>query len=186
MVLTVHEPIDQAQDGHQYHAQEHGIHPTVVPVAECGLRRHGFPGLKQKMQSDGGRRRPEEILAQFALNTGSLPNSLTRCNTTSVTQGTVTRRSNPHPDSTLRSIATDGNGTDLYLAPQQRMMQNTVSRFRVGAIADLWVVCNWLRLDCFSGKPGLAEPLSKRPAVRRFSILAFWHESVVRAATSVC
>jgi hypothetical protein len=177
MVLTVHEPIDQAHDGHQHHAEEQGIDPAVVPVAGCGLGRHGLPGLKEKMQGDGGRRRPEEKLAQFALNTGSLPAGLLPCNTTSVTQGTVTWRNNPHPGSTQRSITTEGNGTHLYLAPRQRMMQNTI-RFRVGAIADLWVVCNWEGFDCFSGKPGLAEPLSKRAAVRRFSTLAFWQESI--------
>jgi len=61
-------------------------------------------------------------------------------------------------------------------------MQNGTSRFRVGAIADLSVICNWEGLDCFFGKPGLAEPsvLSKRAAVRRFSILTSWRDLVGR------
>ena len=85
-----------------------------------------------------------------------------------------------HDDSTQRGTSAEGEGAYLILARGQRMMQNMISRFRVGAIADLWVVCNWKGLDCFSGKLGLAEPtvLSKRPAVRRFSILASWQDCV--------
>ena len=176
MVLTVHERIDQAHDRYQHHCQEQGIHPSVVlRVARCGLGRHGLQRLKERMPRDGSRR-PEEILARFALNTGSLPASLTPHNATSVTQGMITCRDNPAP----RGGHAPGRTWPIKLVRRQWMMQNRASRFRVGAIADLWVVCNWEGLDCFSGKLGLAEPsvLSKRAAVRRFSILASWQGCV--------
>jgi hypothetical protein len=63
----------------------------------------------------------------------------------------------------------------LSLVPGQGMMQNIASRFRAGAIADLWAIGKRERLGCFFGKLGLAEPshLSARAPVCRFSILAF-------------
>lgn len=82
MVLAVHERVNQAHDRDQHHAKEQSIHPAVVG-AGCGLGRHGLPGLKEY---GGCRRRPEEILAQFALSTGSLPARVSLPNATSVTQ----------------------------------------------------------------------------------------------------
>jgi len=186
MSLMVHEAIDQAHDRYQYHAQKEAIDPDVFPIVGYGLGRHGRSGP----QKDGGataagngqrKYSPGSRLASRVTRAAYLPAASQR-NATSVTQGVVTSADNPQPDRTQKGITAEGNGSYLILALRHPMMQNRTSRFRVGAIADLSVICNWEGLDCFFGKPGLAEPsvLSKRAAVRRFSILTSWQDLVGR------
>jgi hypothetical protein len=65
-------------------------------------------------------------------------------------------------------------------------MQNGISRFRVGAIADPRVICIWEGLICFFGKPGLIARLivlNTATVCCIFTIPASWQPSARRAVS---
>ena len=70
----------------------------------------------------------------------------------------------------------------LSIAARQGMMQNKISWFRVGAMADLFAG-DWKGLDRLFAKHSLAEPsgFSSRAPVCEFSILACLQECVRRS-----
>lgn len=182
MALMVHEGINQTHDRHQYHAQEQGVDPGIFCIAGCGLGRHGRSRLKKDYRAAGGGQRkcsPGAHLSSGVTKAGYSPEVASH-NATSVTQDRVTCGNNLRPGDTQGKFTPRESTAYLSLARGHSMMQNTVSQFRAGAIADLWVVCNWEGLDCFCGKLGLAKPSVRlrRAAVRRFSILACGQECI--------
>jgi phosphopantetheinyl transferase len=82
--------------------------------------------------------------------TRSNPTATTPPAATSVTKRMVTGWSAGH-QSGRRLMTIGGMEGRLRIAAGKAMMQNRISRFRVGAMADLWATCKPKGLDCFSG-----------------------------------
>ena len=171
------ECVNQSHDRHQQHSQEQCVRPAVVRIANCGSTGHDEKELNGDCQVSGAGAGQKRYSPVSSLTPTAYLRRLSRANATSVTQGMVTGRQNPHQEWRYQAESSGKSGSLKCLARGHGMMENTSSRFRVGAVTDLRVICSREGLDCSFGKPGLAEPfLSTRAAVHSFSILALWQE----------